>query len=141
MKWCSNLLLFWLLSIHFAWVVLIDWFCKCSFVYITLYACSNCLFYHTHRKMYEKYAPKLHIFNKINIKVLRFSYFICGESSKIAKIDRQNPDIRHIEKGEWVRGSNSGKGNISWYLLVFSNEIKNFWREWVVEMAMIWLSF
>lgn len=66
--------------------------------------------------MYEKYAPKLHIFNKINIKVLRFSYFNCGESSKIAKIyrnSRQNPDIRHIEKGEWVRGSNSGKGNIS----------------------------
>lgn len=70
-------------------------------------------FYHTHRKIYEKYALKLHIFNKINIKVLRFSYFNCGESSKIAKIDRQNPDIRHIEKGEWVRGSNSGKGNIS----------------------------
>lgn len=136
--------MFWLLSIHFALVVLIDWFCKCTFVYITLYACSNCLFYYTHRKMYEKYASKLHIFNKINIKVLRFSYFNCWESSKIAKIDRnsrQNPDIRHIEKGEWVRGSNSRKGNLSWYLLVFSNEIKKFWREWVVEMAMIWLSF
>lgn len=79
------------------------------------------------------------MFNKINKKYYDLVILIKANLQKIAKIDRnsrQKPRYTAYRKGGVGKRFQLWKGKSS-MMLVFSNEIKNFWREWVVEIEMI----